>query len=87
MPCLECRITNGVALRTEIAGELYNQNTILCRQCHKQDNTDLCIDADWCSHDETANHRSQQCYRKPDDRSYRARPTLILCCKYQEGNE
>lgn len=28
MPCLECRITNGVALRTEIAGELYNQNTI-----------------------------------------------------------
>ena len=41
---------------TEITGKFHNQNTILCRKRNQQDYTDLRINTDWSSHNQTANH-------------------------------
>ena len=87
MACLECSVTDGVALRTEIACKLYNQDTILGRKGYEQNNTDLSLNADRCSHGITPQHGTEQSYRKPHNRCNRASPAFVLGCKYQEGNE
>ena len=53
MAGFECGFAYRIAGLMVVTGKFDNQDAVLRREGDQQDDTDLCIDANWHAHDET----------------------------------